>query len=217
MKWFKKLQDKRDARSNKYGTMVFGEFWNNVKGRSAVLLLIWLIFIAIILALINSNASNNNDTSEMVNESIEFPSINEYFNNKSSNYSYNISIYNISDETYTYFNGEVNDGTNIGIKKQDNKETNYLIKDNVVYNALTNKEMDNLYEDYLTEFFNLQNIYDFIKDKTPVTSTDNDIKIYEYDETYNNQSISFIIKTSINEVTYIEYTYNNYKYIINII
>lgn len=212
MKWYKKLQEKKAKTSNELGTKIFGEFWYNVKGRSAILLLLWIIFIAIVLVMINTNKQSDNVTSSEAT----FNQIDTYFSNSKNYYSYNISIENINNVTFTYYNGEVSSNGDMGVKSKDGEDTNYQIKDNIAYDTLTNKEIDNLYDDYLSYFFNLNNIYAFIKDKTPITSVENDIKTYQYNETYNGEKIDFVIKTSLNEITYIEYTFSNYKYIINI-
>ena len=218
MKWFNKIKEKRIQRNQELGRKIFGDIWDNKRDRSALTLILWFIFLVFVIGIVrNGNQTKNNNTQENNTPTINYLSLNNYFDNvDNNNYRYNISIYDTATVTFTNFNGEVINGIESGTKENADGVISYNIKNNVIYDANNNQVINNLYGSYLNKFFKLNNIYDFIKDYEPEVRYENDLKVYTYNEEYNDKNIEFIIKVDEKSITYVEYNYDGYKYIVNV-
>lgn len=215
MNWYKKYKDKKETRNDEIGHKIFGDIWNNKKERSALLLLFWFIFISIIIAFIRFG--NQTTKKDITPEPLSYPAVSTLLTNiDNNNYKYNISIYDTNSGTFTYYNGEVNNGIESGTKETTSEVINYNIKDGIIYDTNNNTVINNLYDNYLTKYFNLNNINDFITNLVPEISYEDNIIVYKYNGKYNDIDIDFIIKTNQEKITYIEYNYNGYKYLVNI-
>ena len=67
------------------------------------------------------------------------------------------------------------------------------------------------------DFFNLNNLYNYIIYLKPETIEKNNNKIYEYKSMYNDLEIEIIIKTTIDKIEEISYTYNSVSYNIRVV
>lgn len=217
MKWFKKINEKRQQKSDELGHKVFGDIWDNKREKSALFLLLWFMFMLLVIGMVRTNNQIKSNENANKNKEIEYQALSNYFENKDNdNYEYNISIYDLNNASFTYYNGDVINDVETGTKESNADVINYKINNGIAYNTNNNQVINNLYGNYLTLFFKLNNIYDFIKDCEPEVKYEDDIKVYDYKELYENKNIEFIIKTDEKSITYIEYNYDNYKYIINI-
>ena len=189
------------------------------KQRSLVILIVGftLLFALIFILKINYNnnytQNNNNNNSTNNNENnkeIEFLSLDKIFNNYIDNYDYNIII--TDDETTIVYEGSINEGINNGKRTINNEEINYHIVNNIAIDLKTNKEILNLYDDYLSYYFIPSNIYDFINGKENNEETVDNKKIYTYNSIYNDGDIMFRITTTKDRIENIIFKYNNINY-----
>ncbi len=173
--------------------------------------LVLMIFLVIAVKVsINKIKQNNNNQENIIKE--ESISLNDVFNNFKDNYNYKIIILD-ENKSYSYFEGKVLNGENIGIKTIDNIATEYKITEDKIINTKTNEEIDGLYKGYLYYFFIPNNIYNFIKEIDVFEKKDNNN--YSYDSVYNDQKIKFMITVEDENNIKINYTYLNIEYSMN--
>ena len=157
----------------------------------------------------NSNNNNNNNYSEN-KKNIKFLSLEQIFNNYLDNYNYSITI---EDETTSIkYEGTCSSGTNTGKKIVGEEVIDYHIANDIVIDLKTNKEIDDLYGDYLSYYFNPTNVYEFIKDKENSEEIVDNEKIYTYNSIYNDGDIMFRIATTKDGIDTINYKYKEINY-----
>ena len=215
MKWFSKRKQKRDERSNQLGHELFGDIWDNEKARDGLILFFWALFMIAVFLIVKNGKNTTN--SKIEPNTPNYPLIETYFEQFNNNtYKYNINIYDNDTGSFTTYNGDVSDGVDIGVKEVNNDVINYTIKDGVITVSLNNNVITNLYDDYLNYYFRMNNIYSYIKDIQPSISYEDNSKVYLYNGKYLDKDINFTIKTNLSKITYLEYNYNNCKYILNL-
>ena len=129
------------------------------------------------------------------------------------NYQYDITLTKDNNEIEKY-QGKVNNNINQGTKTtiKNNETINYTIKDKEITNTNTNIKIDNLYNNYLSYFFEPINVYTYIKDIQDENKEDTTKKNYTYQTTYENKDITFKIYTTTNTIEEINYNYDNITY-----
>ena len=168
----------------------------------------WTIFFLVIIILGRLSYKNNNIN--VVNEE-EYISLEEGFNALIlNNYVYNSSIYDIPNDILINYTGKSYGSINIG-SKINNGVINYYSDGIAYYNRVT-KEVINIYDNYLSYFLIPLNVYNYIKDLEYETKIDNNKKVYIYNSTYQDLAININIFVNKNNITDINYNYNNVEY-----
>ena len=168
----------------------------------------WTIFFLVIIILGRLSYKNNNIN--VVNEE-EYISLEEGFNALIlNNYVYNSSIYDIPNDILINYTGKSYGSINIG-SKINNGVINYY-SDGIVYYNRDTKEVINIYDNYLSYFLIPLNVYNYIKDLEYETKIDNNKKVYIYNSTYQDLAININIFVNKNNITDINYNYNNVEY-----
>ena len=168
----------------------------------------WTIFFLVIIILGRLSYKNNNIN--VVNEE-EYISLEEGFNALIlNNYVYNSSIYDIPNDILINYTGKSYGTINIG-SKINNGVINYYSDGIAYYNRVT-KEVINIYDNYLSYFLIPLNVYNYIKDLEYETKIDNNKKVYIYNSTYQDLAININIFVNKNNITDINYNYNNVEY-----
>lgn len=168
----------------------------------------WTIFFLVIIILGRLSYKNNNIN--VVNEE-EYISLEEGFNALIlNNYVYNSSIYDIPNDILINYTGKSYGSINIG-SKINNGVINYY-SDGIAYYNRDTKEVINIYDNYLSYFLIPLNVYNYIKDLEYETKIDNNKKVYIYNSTYQDLAININIFVNKNNITDINYNYNNVEY-----
>ena len=168
----------------------------------------WTIFFLVIIILGRLSYKNNNIN--VVNEE-EYISLEEGFNALIlNNYVYNSSIYDIPNDILINYTGKSYGTINIG-SKINNGVINYY-SDGIAYYNRDTKEVINIYDNYLSYFLIPLNVYNYIKDLEYETKIDNNKKVYIYNSTYQDLAININIFVNKNNITDINYNYNNVEY-----
>ena len=207
----------KEALKNKF----LGEYTPSENKEKSIIILIvgfTIIFSLLIAIRINYNKPNNNSNNNNSNNSVpsvQFLSIDKIFNNYLDNYKYIITI--DDNESIITYEGSVNDSISDGKRIINEEEINYHIANDIVIDLKTNKEINNLYNNYLSVFFNPNNVYEFIKDKEYTEEIVDNIKIYTYNSIYNDVDIMFKISTGKDRIEEIKYVFNNINYNIKFI
>ena len=203
---------------NSLKSKFLGQYTGTSNREKSILILIigFTIILALLITIrINYNNNLNNNTNKVEeNNSVEFLSLDKIFNNYLDNYKYNITI--DDNEIKIQYKGTINNKINNGIKTINNEETNYNIANDVIIDLKTNKEINDLYGNYLSHFFNPTNIYEFISDKEKMEEIVDSKKVYTYNSIYNDADIMFRIVTSKDRIEDIRYKYNNVEYSIKL-
>ena len=168
----------------------------------------WTIFFLVIIILGRLSYKNNNIN--VVNEE-EYISLEEGFNALIlNNYVYNSSIYDIPNDILINYTGKSYGSINIG-SKINNGVINYY-SDGIAYYNRDTREVINIYDNYLSYFLIPLNVYNYIKDLEYETKIDNNKKVYIYNSTYQDLAININIFVNKNNITDINYNYNNVEY-----
>ena len=168
----------------------------------------WTIFFLVIIILGRLSYKNNNIN--VVNEE-EYISLEEGFNALIlNNYVYNSSIYDIPNDILINYTGKSYGTINIG-SKINNGVINYY-SDGIAYYNRDTREVINIYDNYLSYFLIPLNVYNYIKDLEYETKIDNNKKVYIYNSTYQDLAININIFVNKNNITDINYNYNNVEY-----
>ena len=184
------------------------------KTKSMVILIVgFSILLSLLVAIrinYNRNIKNISNNNEQKITSTEFLSLDKIFNNYLDNYKYKITINDSN--SIIKFEGSINDKINNGKRIINNEEINYHVVNDIAIDLDTNKEINDLYNNYLSYFFNPTNVYEFIKDLNSNEEIVDNMKIYNYNNIYNGVSIMFKITTSKDRIEEINYNYNNVDY-----
>ena len=168
----------------------------------------WTIFFLVIIILGRLSYKNNNIN--VVNEE-EYISLEEGFNALIlNNYVYNSSIYDIPNDILINYTGKSYGSINIG-SKINNGVINYY-SDGIAYYNRDTKEVINIYDNYLSYFLIPLNVYNYIKDLEYETKIKKKKKVYIYNSTYQDLAININIFVNKNNITDINYNYNNVEY-----
>ena len=158
----------------------------------------------------DNNNNNNNNNSQIDNKKTEFLSLDKIFINYMDNYKYTITIEDNNKKII--YEGSMSNGVDNGKKIINNEEIEYHIVNDIAIDLNTNKEINNLYDKYLSTFFVPTNIYEFIKDKENSEDIVDKEKIYIYNSVYKDADIMFKIITGKDRLEEIIYKYNNIDY-----
>ena len=187
------------------------------KQRSLIVLIVGfsILFILLILVRVNYNNNskvydNNNYKFEEKDKKNQFLTLDKIFNNYLDNYKYDITVND--NDINTEFKGSINNKIDNGKRIINEQELEYHIVDNIAIDLKTNKEITDLYNNYLSYFFIPTNIYEYIKDKENNEEIVDNNKIYIYNSIYNDGDIMFKITTTKDRIEGIEYAYNNINY-----
>ena len=162
----------------------------------------------------NNKNNNNNNTQTEGLEDEEFLSLDRIFINYLDNYKYYISV--DDNNIIIKYEGSITNGNNTGKRIINKDEINYSITDDNIIDSKTNREITNLYKNYLSYFFNPTNVYEFIKDLESTDEVVDNKKIYSFNGTYEEIEIKFNITTTKDRIEEILYEYNNIKYSITL-
>jgi hypothetical protein len=204
---FKKLNAKINQTKTNISKKIWGNLYDNTKAKAAILLLFWAIFIGFVFTYIR--VYNNNLP--------KYTDVNTLFTNLiNTDYSYNINIYNKENTDVISYQETIKDNKITGTKTTPLSAINYYIIDDVSYNSDTKEVINDLYEDYLSYFFKMEHIYDYIKDLTPDVATKNGLRTYKYQGLYNNEDLTFLITTHYTNIKSVYFSYQNINYTINL-
>jgi hypothetical protein len=204
---FKKIKNKLNQTKTNISKKIWGDLYDDKKTKAVILLLLWAIFIGLVFTYIrvyNSNLPKYTDINELFNNIID------------TEYSYNIDVYNKDNTDVISYQETIKDNKITGIKKAPGSTLNYYITDDICYNSDTNEVINDLYEDFLSYFFRIENIYNYIKDATPEVATRNGIRTYKYQGSYNNDNLTFLVISSYTSIKSIYFSYQNINYTINL-
>ena len=180
------------------------------KTKSLVLLAGGIVFMIVLLVFIKTNYYVNNENNNYQQQSVKELSLKEIFDKYNNNYGYNITI--LDNDTNVYYIGKVENEVNIGKKVINDENIEYKITYEGVVNNTTNEVIDNLYDNYLYKFFNPSNLYEYLVYLTPEEKQDNDIKIYSYQSTYDEELLDIKLTTTIESIKEITYNYKGITY-----
>ena len=191
-----------------------GQYTNSSnKQRSLIILIVGfsLLIVLLIVAKVNYNNIINSDNNKQNNiDEVKFLSLDKIFNNYIDNYNYYITIND--NNSIIKYEGTIKEKINDGKRITSNEEINYNITEDIIIDINTNKEISNFYYNYLSNFFNPTNVYEFIKDKENSEEIVDNKKIYIYNSIYNDGDIMFKITTTKDRIEEINYIYNNINY-----
>ena len=193
MKLFKK--NEKDKLNYKIGHKIFGDLWDDKKDRAIVLLLLLSIFIAFVISFIN--------TSNDYEEEVLYMSPDILISELNNGYEYDLTVFDNNSNSYTYYNGYINDNIDMGTKKTNDLVINYKIVDGITYDAITNELIIYPYDDLgLNIIYYLNNYTD--------EYLENDLKVYLYKINYNGINVDIYLKCSVNKIVSIYYKYLSY-------
>ena len=198
MKLFRKKKEEEKL-GYKLGHNLFGELWESKRERSLVLLVLWFFFIMLVIIFINNSSRTvkkplYKDPKDLLNELV--------------NYQYDLTVTNSVDNSFTYYNGNINNGIDTGVKKINDEEINYKIVNNIAYDENMNIIEYPYYDISL-------NVFNYLVDYESKL-LDNKIMTYIYNVSYNNEIIKVYLKTTYDKITIVRYDYLDYSYTINL-
>lgn len=168
----------------------------------------WTLFFLVIIILGRLTYKDNNQT---IIEDTNYISLEDGFSALSiNNYVYNSSIYDITNDILINYTGKAYGAINVG-SKISNGVLNYYSDGIAYYNSET-KEVINIYDNYLSYFLIPINVYNYVKNLDYETKIDSNKKVYIYNNIYQDLPISINIFVNENNITDINYTYNNVEY-----
>ena len=188
------------------------------KERSLIILIVGFSVIFALLLYVrisNNNVNNENNTPVQNQESNnKYMTLDKLFEKYNTSYKYSITVED--NTTKVLYEGSVSDKVDNGKKVVDNKEIEYHIVNDIAIDLNTNKEITDLYNNYLSYFFIPSNIYDFIKDKEKSEDIVDNKKIYIYNSIYNDSDIMFKVVSGKDKLEEIVYKYNKINYSIKL-
>ncbi len=168
----------------------------------------WTLFFLVIIILGRLTYKDNNQT---IIEDTNYISLEDGFSALSiNNYVYNSSIYDITNDILINYTGKAYGAINVG-SKISNGVLNYYSDGIAYYNSET-KEVINIYDNYLSYFLIPINVYNYVKNLDYETKIDSNKKVYIYNNIYQDLPMSINIFVNENNITDINYTYNNVEY-----
>ena len=190
------------------------------KEKSMIALFIWVAIMMVLFVFLrigyqnNKNNTNNNqsNTNTKEVENIKEDVLKEPFSRLKDSYNYKIVVTNELGEVIESYDGIYNKGINIGNKVVNDSILNYKIENNTMINSNTNEEIEDLYGSSLSYFFTPINVYDYVNDLDYEENKDDNIIIYTYNSIYDGMSINLKITLKDDNITTINYTYNNFNY-----
>ncbi len=178
------------------------------KSKSLFMLIGWLVFIIILIVFIRIGYKNNSNVT--IDPGLNYIRLEDGFIELiRSNYVYNYNI--IDNNNIINYTGSINKNTNNGIKITNDSTINYYSDGMNFYNKDTN-EVINIYDNYLSYFLEPANVYNFVYELKYDTKIDSNKKVYIYNSTYNNLPIEINVFVNENNITDINYKYNNIEY-----
>ena len=106
---------------------------------------------------------------------------------------------------YIYYNGYIDNGIDIGTKKENDTIINYRIVDGITYDNSTNELLLYPYDELSLNIIYYLNNY--IK-----SYEENDLMVYVYEVNYNTNIINVYLRTNKDNIKSISYEYNNISY-----
>ena len=186
-------------------------FWQTERGKAAIKLILWAIFIVILIVIVlfserdtireqfnNSGEDNTTvETPEPAEEEdfLSFTTMQENLLN--NNYEY---VYTISKSLGTYiYTGIKNPDKEMGYREDSNGIIKYFIVDGVTYrvNLDTTEVITDLYLNVDASYFNLEVLFANLSEYLYTTNTNQDIRTI----TYNKEGYQVIITTNTSMIT----------------
>lgn len=191
----------------------FQKLWENPQSKAGIKLLLYFIFIAFVVLMINT-ASNTHVLNVNEKPKVTIQNMKDQLLSKNFQYEY---IVVDNDGIKTIYKGNKTNNINEGTRETVEKITKYYIDKSGIYETVLGekKVMTSLYENIDEKFLDVKYVLDLVKDKTTAITTRDGHKEYNYMFLIENNGCEIIIRTDNKQINNIYINYKDYVYDLN--
>ena len=198
---------------NKKEDSLLKKMWATPRGKAAIKLGLYLIFIVFVVIFINVSSKVNKIVKEStVNEEKEITigSMREKLLLNNYKYTYTIT----KNDKKTVYSGERLKQVETGTKENEFGTIKYYVNDVETYQIQMGekKQIDNLYEDFNINLLDSEYLLNLTNDKSTIINKDKDLKEYNYSFDLEDKEIDISIYTKNDNIKEIKVIYDDTTY-----
>ncbi len=197
----------------------FMQLWHNKRTHAAMVLGLWMIFLAFVMLIAflggeaNPNTNLNTPTNQEQEAEKEFKDyalMQEEILKNNFKYEYNIKI----GEYQVIYKGEKLGATETGYRENASETIKYYIDETGFYKVVMDEldALDKLFENLNESYIDLEYIFELIKDKTVVTETLEETRSYTYNFDLEEVSYEIKVETDLTNITNITISFEEKEY-----